>query len=111
MKNINGKTLYGADVLTIINNSIDNNEKNHIEKNVSGFYKENDLNSVKVELTLLSLNKDGETQEVIYQMESLENAGLDKFISSFGLITFECTDIKYNSQGRVSKILVKQMEI
>lgn len=97
--------------MTIINNAIDNNEKKHIEKNSSGFYKENDENSIKVELTLLALDKEDNIQEVVYQMESLQNAGLDGFISNFGLTTFECTNIEYNSQGRVSKIFVKQTEI
>lgn len=32
------KTLYGADVLTIINKAIDNNESYNIEKDENGFY-------------------------------------------------------------------------
>ena len=111
MRNTSGQVLYGADVMTIINNAIDNNEKNNIEKSNSGFYKENDANSIKVELTLLVRDKEGKTEEKVYQMESLQNAGLDGFISNFGLTTFECTNINYNSQGRVSKIFVKQTEI
>ena len=111
MKNINGQVLYGADVMTIINNAIDNNEKNNIEKSSSGFYKENNFNSVKVELTLLLTDKEGKIQEKVYQMESLQNAGLDGFISNFGLTTFECTNIEYNSKGRVCKIFIKQTEI
>ena len=97
--------------MTIINNAIDNNERNHVEKTQDGFYIENDLNSVKVELTLLALDKDENIQEVKYQMESLQKAGLNGFISSFGLTTFECTNIEYNLQGKISKIFVKQTEI
>ena len=43
-------------------------------------------------------------------METLEKAGLNEFISRFGLTTFECTNIEYNSQNKVSKISIKQLE-
>ena len=111
LKNTNGQTLYGADIATIINKAVDNNEKYNVEKNLNGFYVENDENSIKVELTLLTTDKEGNKVEARYQMESLVNAGLNDFISSFSLTTFECTNIKYNSLGKVSKIFVKQIEI
>lgn len=74
MSSINGKTLYGADILSMINKAIDNNETNKIEKNENGLYIENDENSLKIELTLLSTDEKGETKEVKYQMETLEKA-------------------------------------
>lgn len=111
MKNTSGQTLYGADILTIINKAIDNNEENKIQKNEEGLYIENDENSVKVEITLLSLNEKNEQIEVVRQMESLEKAGLNQFISAFGITKFECTDIQYNANKRVSKIKVKQLEL
>lgn len=101
--------MYGADVLTIINKAIDNNKSNKVQKDNDGNYIE-DENSIKVELTLLSTNEDGEEVEVIYPMETLEKAGLNEFISRFGLTSFECTNIEYNSQNKVSKIYVKQLE-
>ena len=106
-----GQTMYGTEILTIINKAIDNNEKNNIEKNESGFYIENNQNTVKVELTLLSTNNEGETVEVTHQMERLKEIGLDRFIASFNLTEFECTKIEYNDEGRVSKIFVKQLEL
>ncbi len=106
----NGQTIYGADVLTIINKAIDNNENNGVQKDDNGFYIEDD-NSVKVELTLLSTGEDGEIVEVTYQMETLQKAGLTEFIANFGLTSFECTNIEYNSQNRVSKVYLKQLEI
>lgn len=106
-----GKQIYGTDVLSIINGAIDNNEKNNIEKDDQGYFIENDENSVKVEITLLSTNEDNEQIEVTRQMEALEQVGLDNFVSAFGITSFECTSIEYNSIGRVSKILIKQVEI
>lgn len=111
MKNTNGKTLYGADVLTIINKAIDNNEFNNVKKTDDGLYIENDDTSIKVTIILLKTNDKEEITEVVYDMEKLEKAGLDKFVSSFGITDFECTDLKYNSTGKVSKIFVKQIEI
>ena len=102
--------MYGADIVTIINKAIDNNEENNISKDENGNYIENER-SVKVELTLLSTDEDGKTIEVVYPMETLEKAGLNEFISNFGLTLFECTDIEYNSENRVSKIFVKQLEL
>lgn len=101
--------MYGADVLTIINKAIDNNEANKVSKDENGNYIENE-NSIKVELTLLSSDENGELKEVVYPMETLQKAGLNEFLSSFGLTSFECTNIEYNSNNRVSKISVKQLE-
>lgn len=74
MNSINGKTLYGADVLSMINKAIDNNETSKIEKDENGLYIANDENSIKIELTLLSTDENGETKEVKCQMEALEKA-------------------------------------
>ncbi len=111
MINTNGKTLYGADVLTVINKAIDNNKSNNVEKDKDGFYLENDTNSIKVEITFLSKDEEDNIKEVVYQMENLEKTGLSDFIASFGVTKFECTNIEYNSQGKVCKIHIKQLEI
>ncbi len=106
-----GKTMYGADVLTIINSARENNTNYNIARNEQGLFLENDENSIKIEIILLSKNKEGEIEERIYPMETLEKAGLTTFISSFGLTNFECSNIEYNKQKRVSKVTVKQLEI
>lgn len=105
------KTVYGADVLTIINAAMDNNELLGVQKDEKGFYIENDVNAVKVYITLLKLNAEEKIEEVTYQMENLKNADLNKFVESFGLTTFECTNIEYNSKNRVKKIELKQLEL
>ncbi len=109
--NMNGKTLYGADVLTIINKAIDINKINGIPKDENGFYIENDNSSVKVEITFLSKDEKDNIKEVVYQMENLEKRGLTDFIAGFGVTQFECTNLEYNSQNKVKKICVKQLEI
>ncbi len=68
------KTIYGADVMTIINKAIDNNNTYNVEKNEEGQYVSDDKYSLKVELILLTKSDDGEVKEATYPMETLEKA-------------------------------------
>lgn len=106
-----GKTIYGADVLTIINKAIDNNETLEVKKDSNNIYIENEETSVKVDITLLSADSEGKITEVTYPMENLKKADLNKFVSSFGLTSFKCTNIEYNSKHRVKKVYLKQLEL
>lgn len=106
-----GKTIYGTDVLTVINKAIDNNEGLAVSKDDKGFYVENEETSVKVDITLLSVDSEEKVIERTYPMENLKNADLNKFVSSFGLTSFECTNIEYNSKNRVKKVYLKQLEL
>ena len=47
------KTIYGADILSIINKAIDNNRIQNIPKDEEGNYIENDTSSIKVFLPLV----------------------------------------------------------
>lgn len=105
------KKIYGADILTIINKAIDNNNAHDIKKDEQGNYIEDDIYSIKIDLILLTQDDKGAVVEVKYPMETLEKAGLDGFIASFSLTEFKCENIEYNSAKRVSRIEVKQVEI
>ena len=72
---------------------------------------ENEENSLKVDIILLSKDKEENIIEVKHPMENLEKAGLDGFISAFSLTNFKCENIEYNKIGRISKITLKQLEI
>lgn len=65
------KTIYGADILSIINKAIDNNEEYKIEKDENGYYKEDENHSVKIDLTLLTKDKEENIIESVYSMERL----------------------------------------
>jgi len=104
------ETLYGADILTIINKAIDNNEEYKVPRNEKGNYNSDNIYAVKVELILLTKDDEGNIKEVTHPMEALEKAGLDGFISSFSLTAFKCEKLEYNKARRVSKIIVKQIE-
>lgn len=107
------KYLYGIDILTVINKAADNNEKYSIPKDENKMYIEDDENSIKIELNLISSvnEKTGEKQYVTHQMERLQQVGLEGFITNFNLTTFECENIEYHTKtGKVSKIIFKQVE-
>ncbi len=106
-----GHTIYGSDVLTMINKAIDNNQENNIPRDENNYYIDDDKSSVKIELVLLSKNDENEVEEKTYSMETLEKAGLSGFITNFNLTPFECSNVEYNSQKRISKITVKQLEL
>ena len=66
-----------------------------------GFYIQNDINSVIIEIKI----SDNDTT---YKMETLYNGGMPTFIQYYGDISFECTKIDYNKNGRVSFMIFEQ---
>lgn len=91
---------YGSEIGSIINNAINNNEKNEIEKDENGFYIDDDKYCIKI---LIQLKSDEELKT--YEMENLEKLGIDRFVKNFNLEQFECSEITYNSVGRINKMI------
>lgn len=107
------KELYGIDIVTVINKVTDNNEKYNIPKDENQMYIEDDENSIKVELNLISNvnEKTGKKEYVTHQMERLQQVGLEGFITNFNLTTFQCENIEYHKKtGKISKIIFTQIE-
>ena len=98
------KEVLGTELTTIINKAVDNNEKNSVAKDEQGFYVTNDINSVKIQIQILD-------NETMYDMETLYNGGMERFVQNYNSINFECTKIEYNKAGKVSYILLKQKNI
>ncbi len=100
------KEIFGVDVTTIINKATNENDKNNIQKDNNGFFIENDTNSIKVEIVMLS-----EENKETYQMETLQKVGLNGFIKNFNLINFKCSKIEYHEKTNlISKIVFEQTE-
>ena len=95
------KEVSGRDLTTAVNRAVDNNEKNKVSKDEKGFYIQNDINSVIIEIKI----SDNDTT---YKMETLYNGGMPTFIQYYGDISFECTKIDYNKNGRVSFMIFEQ---
>lgn len=98
------KEVLSTELTTIINKAVDNNEKNSVAKDEQGFYVTNDINSVKIQIQILD-------NETMYDMETLYNGGMERFVQNYNSINFECTKIEYNKAGKVSYILFKQKNI
>ena len=100
--------INGIDVASLINASVDNNERYEIEKNEEGIYIDDDFYCVRIEVMMKSVSDN--TQIITYAMEDIYSLGIDRFVKNFNLLEFECQDISYNSVGRVSKIIFKFAE-
>ena len=97
------KEIYGADIATIINKAIDNNEKNEVQKDNKGRYIDNKKDSIKIDIKMLDNDK-------IYTMEVFYSGGMDKFVQYYNQIQFKCTKIEYHeSTNRVKYMLLEQI--
>ena len=98
------KEVYGTDVATIISKAIDQNEKNKIPKDENGLYIENDSNSVKIDLKMITIDK-------TYPMEEIYNSKMVNFVQNFNTIKFKCTSIEYHKKtGKISKLIFEELE-
>lgn len=97
------KEIYGTELATIINKAIDNNKKNNIEKNSKGVYKNNDENSINIEIKMTD-------DDSTYNMEKIYNGGIQKFINYYNNIQFKCIKIDYHkSTKKVKYMLFEQI--
>ena len=98
------RTIYGTDLVTIINKKINQNEINRISKDEKRYYIENDVNSIKIEVKILLTGK-------TYQLEEFYNNDMIKFVQNFSLAKFNCTSIEYHEKtGSIRKIIFEEVE-
>ena len=97
------KEIYGIELATIINKSIDKNIKNKIEKDENEIFVANEENSIEIEIYI----KDNEQT---YKMETFYNTGMQNFIRYYGNIEFKCSKIEYHKNtGKMKYLLFEQM--
>jgi len=95
------KQILGTELTTFINKAVDNNEKSNVQKDKQGFYIQNDINSIEVEIKITD-------DDTLYKMETLYNGGMVSFVEYYNSIYFECTTIRYNKLGKVNYLLFEQ---
>ena len=98
-ENYLGKEIYGAEIATLINKVIEQNQKNEIPKDENGYYIENDTNSIKIEVKFLESDK-------TFNMETISVLGADKFIKNYSKMTFKCTKIEYHKKTNNIKYML-----
>lgn len=97
------RNIYGTELATLINKTIDKNENNNIAKDKNNYYIENDINSLKIEIKMKITKK-------TYAMEEIYNNDITEFIKYFNFADFKCTNIEYHEKtGRISKLLFEEI--
>ena len=89
----------GIDLVTVMNRAIDSNERNEVEKNKKGIYQDNENNSISIEVKITD-------NDTIYQMETFDKSGMQKFLANYGNIQFKCVNIKYHQATKKVKYML-----
>ncbi len=98
------KNVYGTEVATLINKVVESNERNNVPKDDNGYYIDNNTNSIKIDIKMITIEK-------TYPMELIHNSNIENFVKNFNVILFKCTNIEYHKQtGKVSKLVFEQIE-
>lgn len=98
-----GQEIYGTELTTVINKAIDNNQNNEIQKDNKGNFIDNDSNSIQIDIKMLD-------NEKTYNMETLYNGGMDKFVQFYSEIKFKCTKLDYHKvTNKVKYMLFEQI--
>lgn len=95
---IYNKEISGAEFASIINKTLDRNEKNKVQKNENGIYISNDTNSISIEIKF----KDSEE---IFKVEQISKNGIENFIKLYSNFKFKCTKIEYHEKTKYIKYL------
>lgn len=99
--------IYGTDVITLINKATNSNEKNQVAKDEKGLYIDNNQNTIKIDVVMIT---DEEKQETTtYKMEAISKLGVKEFLKNFNIAKFNCTKIEYHEQtGKIKHIELTQ---
>ena len=88
--------------ISIINKTIDNNEKNDIQKDENNIYIEDNEKSVKIYVKFLESDN-------IFDMEAISNNGIENFIQNYATFSFKCTKIDYHKNGNVKSLFFEEI--
>ena len=95
------KEILGTELISTINKTSDNNEKNGVEKDEDNVYIENETKSVKIYIKFLD-------SPDTFQMEAISNGGIENFVKYYAGYKFKCTNIEYHKNGNVKSIYFEQ---
>ena len=92
------KEINGNNLATLINKTIDSNEKNNIKKNENGQYIDNDRNSIRIEIKFKQSPK-------IFPIEIIYLNQVTEFIRLYGQAMFKCSKIEYHNSTKFVKYI------
>ena len=98
------KEIYGIELGTLINKTIDKNTKNEVPKDEKNLFISNEENSIQIEVYMVDT-------EQTYKMEIFYNTGMENFIKYYGDIKFKCSKIEYHKNTkRIKYLLFEQIQ-
>lgn len=102
--------IYGTDLITLINKAINSNESNDVEKDEKGNFINNNLNSINIDVVMITDEEKQETKA--YRMEAISKVGISSFITNFNTVKFKCTKLEYHKNtGKIKYIELTQQTI
>ena len=97
------KEIEGTELATILNFAVDTNSKNNIQKDNDGKYIYDGKNSIEIEINITDNN-------TIYDMETIYDGQIERFVQNYGNIKFICRDVQYHkSTNKIKYMLFEQM--
>lgn len=93
-----GKSFRGTELISIINQIVDENKKNNIQKDEKNEYIENDTNSIKAQIYFKDNDK-------TYLMEKIYFSGIENFAKNYSSQAFKCTKIEYHEKTNLVKYI------
>ena len=98
--------ILGTTLISLINKSIDNNEKNGVDKQKNTiYYLDNDKNSIQITVQFL------ETEKVI-KMEDIAEKQSENFVKYFATASFKCTKIEYHQKTKyIRSLYFEQIQV
>lgn len=97
------KEIYGIELATLINKSVDQNVKNEVEIDDKGIFITNKENSIHIEIYM-------QDNETTYKMEAIHNAGTEQFVQYYGDVKFKCSKTEYHKKtGKIKYMLFEQL--
>lgn len=98
--------VLGNELISIINKTIDINEKYEIAKNEKGHYIQNDTNSIKI---YINLKYKDDYKNI--EMENISESGIENFMKVYGAASFKCTELTYHEKtNNVKDITFTEIE-
>lgn len=88
---IYNKEITGSSLATIINKTLDKNEKNEVKKDNNGYYISNNENSIIIEIKF-------QDSDDIFRVEQITKNGIENFIKLYSNLNFKCTKIEYHKK-------------
>lgn len=98
--------ILGTELISIINRTIDLNNKNNINRDNDGYYIDNEKDYKEIYIEFIYKN---ETK--LIKMEDIEKSGIETFVKMYSTASFKCTEIKYHQKtNNVKSLIFKEIK-